>query len=304
MSTTAMKPVLKTSELVISDQKIKILNNLGQVIKGIQDDISENTEKMPIYYVDASIILNYLANNKIGTIPDRVINDSLVPIDWLEEIPIVNGLPIWERLDCEPITEYRLFKRYRDIKKGDVSRRSFENLKEATGIKVKALYALSKVYHWQIRVKCYDKYRISEVEKEKEKLVTLMETTHRKAADTIFEKCVNYFKGLTKEQLAKINPKAMLDWFTEAARLTRLSLGLPADKPITKEDRTKIEKIEIGKIDSKTLNIGKPDGEKKDGYLQDVVDILDIAGVLPKKIEAKGDMQKELKEDNDNRKSK
>lgn len=288
------KNLIKTSEITISDEKIKILTHLGQIIKKIQDNVPENADKLPIYYVDASIILGYSTTHKdLEEIPERVINDSLVEIDWLEEVPIVNGLPIWERLDCEPIVEYRLFKIYRDANKG-VSRRSFENLKEKICIKVNALYALSKVYHWQLRVKCFDMFRFAEIEKEKANLIKLMETNHRKAADTVFEKCVNYFKNLGEEKLAKINPKDMLGWFTEAARLTRLSLGLPADKPVTKEGSTKFEKIEIGRIDSKTLNIENKSGEDKKNYLQEVVDIMDMANALPKKIEAKKNLQEEL----------
>lgn len=290
------KIVIKTDELAISDQKVKILVNLGQIIKKIQDNVPETAEKLPIYYVDASIILDYLTTNSpTEEIPDRVVNDSLVAIDWLEEVPIVNGLPIWERLDCEPITEYRLFKIYRDSTNKGTSRRSFENLEKVTGISTRALYAVSKVYHWQMRVKTYDMFKIDLIEKEKIKLIRLMETTHRVSAENIFEKCITYFKGLTKTQLAKVNPKDMLGWYTEAMKANRLALGLSGDKPVNTEDRIKIDKlVNITHTDNKTLNIGK-DGEGTNKYLQEMVDILSSANALPKQIEVKGDLQKELK---------
>ena len=296
----AIKVVVKTVDLAISDEKIRVLTNLGQLIKEIQNTLPKNEKGLSNYYVDAQIILDWLTNLKKGEaeeIPERVINNSLVSIDWLEEVPIVGGLPIWERLDCEPIIYYRLFKKYRDsTKEKGISRCSFENLKEVTGIKVKALYALSKIYHWQMRVRCYDLFKEDTLEKEKEKLIGLMETHHRVAARKVFESCMKYLEDVAKggwydvKGNLQISPKDMIGWLELAVKLERLSLGLPMDKPVNQEDRVKIDKIVV---DSKTLNIGKPNGENK--YLQELVDILDIAGALPKKIAAKGDMQKELK---------
>jgi len=284
-----MTKILKKEGLVLSDQRIKVLANLGQIIRNLQETVPKNKDGEPLYYIEAQIILEYLTTEGLqaGDIPERVISDSMIEIDWQDGIPIVSGLPIWERLDCEPVIEYKLFKEYRDnIKTNDIAKRSFENIKEATGISVKALYAVSKVYHWRLRVNAFDKYRKWLVEDERKNLVKMMETNHRQAAETVFEKCIDYFGTLNEEQLKKITPKDMLGYFKEAVRLWRLSLGLPADKPATKEDRTKIEKI-VAITDSKTINInqGKEKEVHKNEYLQNLINILDAAKALPKGIE-------------------
>ena len=286
--------VVKTNEIAISDQKARILANLGQIIKNIQEDLPKNKNGLPNHYVDAQIILDWLTTNgqAVGELPDSIVNSSLVPIDYLEEVPVVNGLPVWERFDCEPMVEYKLFKLYRDSTNLDgVSQRSFENLSNSTEIKVKSLYAVSKVYHWQMRVRAFDLFKEATIEDEKKKLIRLMETKHRTSAVKIFDKCVTYFENLKDAQLEKVNPKDMIHCFSEASRLERLSLGLSADKPVTVEDRVKIDKIvSITQTDNKTLNIGDKD-------LQELVNILNVAGALPKGIVAKGDLQKELEKE-------
>lgn len=291
--------VVRTDEIAISDQKTRILANLGEIIKEKQEKLPKNSNGIPNYYIDAQIILDWLTTLKSGEaneLPDKILSSSLVPVDLVEGIPVVNGLPLWERFDCEPIDDYKLFKLYRDSTNIDgVNRRSFENLSDSTRIKVKALWALSKVYHWQLRVRAYDLFKKDELEKEKAKMIKLMETTHNTAADTIFEKCVDYFKGLKPEDLAKINPKDMLGWFVEVVRLKRLALGLPGDKPATIEDRVKIDKlVNITQTENKTLNIS---GENSTKYLQEMVDILSSAGALPREVQVKGDLQSELIKD-------
>lgn len=292
-----MVKLAKVRDLVLPDSKIKVLSNLGGLIRAIQKTVPKDGGNFPLYYVDPRVILEYLTTEnfsieKLEDIPQRIISDSMVIIEWDDGIPIVEGYPIWEKLDCEPMPEYKLFKLYREsIKVGDTSRRSFENLSKTQDIKVRALYALSKVYHWRLRVKAFDLYRFEILEAEKNNIIKNMETTHRQAAENIFGKCVKYFEGLSEEELKKVSPKDMLSYFKEGIKLWRMSLGMP-DKIVSKEETKKsekIERIEIGKIESRTLNINEP--QKKKEYLQDVIDILDSAGALPKQLEDKKDEQ-------------
>jgi hypothetical protein len=293
----------------ITENQVKIFTNLGNIIKEIEKEIESilNTNGQLSFYVDAQVILDYLTDitnrdDDPNTIPQRVINSSLVPIDWIENTPVVNGLPIWERLDCEPLEYYRLYKLYRDQKTVGITtendnvihQRSFDNLEKSTNIKRQALYALSMVYHWQIRVKLFDQFRENIIEKEKERLIKLMESRHSVAARDVFDKCMTYFKNLDEGQMKTISPKAMLSWLEMAVKLDRLSLGIPADKPMTKDETERIGKIiNITKTDNKTLNI-TANSKDKDSYLQEMLDILEIAGATPKSIKSKSDVLNEL----------
>jgi len=308
--------IVKTEMPEMSNDKIKVLENLGQVIKIEQTKLGEGR------YIDAQVILDYLTDvtktdEDPNEIPERVINKASIAIEYIDGIPAVNGLPIWERLDCETLDFYHLFKIYREQKyvgvnkekkqaenpaesEGSVSndnalrryQRSFENLKEATGYTREALYAISKVYHWQMRVTLYDQFHENFIEKEKNRMITLMENKHRTAAEGIFEKCIDYFKAKSPKELAKMSPKDILGWWSEGYKLQRLSLGLPGDKPKPDKDKTTSAQVINIKSESKTLNLNTAKGVKGTGedYMQELVDILKIAGALPKNLEAKSDV--------------
>ena len=317
--------IVKTEMPEMSNDKIKVLENLGQVIKIEQAKLSSNNN----YYIDAQVILDYLTDvtktdEDPNEIPERVINKASIAIEYIDGIPAVNGLPIWERLDCETLDFYHLFKIYREQKyvgvskekkqaenpaesEGSVSndnalrryQRSFENLEEATGYTRKALYAISKVYHWQMRVGLYDQFHENFIEKEKNRMITLMETNHQKAAEGIFEKCVNYFEGLGEKKLAKVSPKDMLGWMSKAIELHRLSLGLPGDKPKPDKDKTTSAQVINIKSESKTLNLNTAKGVNDDGpnFLQEMVNILAKADALPSNLIAKADVIEALSEE-------
>jgi len=310
-----MTNIVKTEMPEMSNDKIRVLENLGQVVKAEQAKVGSSRQSVDCY-IDAQVILDYLTDitktdEDPNAIPDRVINKAQVAIEWIDGIPAVNGLPLWERLDCEPLDFYQLFKIYREQKYVGVNKsedsdgnalrryqRSFENLKEATGFTRTALYAISKVYHWQMRVGLYDQFHENFIEKEKNRMITLMETKHSTAAEGIFEKCVNYFEGLGEKKLAKVSPKDMLGWMSKAIELHRLSLGLPGDKPKPDKDKTTSAQVINIKSESKTLNLNTAKGTKGDGedYMQELVDILKIAGALPKNLEAKSDVIEAMSE--------
>jgi len=296
-----MSNVIKTEMPELSNDKIQVLENLGLVVKDLQVKCDSNS------YIDAQVILDYLTDvtktdEDPNVVPQRVIEKAQIAIEDIDGIPAVNGLPLWERLDCESLDFYKLFKIYREQKTVGITtennnvryQRSFENLKEITGFTRKALYAISKVYHWQMRVSLYDSYRENFIAKEKNHMISLMETKHQNAAETIFEKCVKYFTDIDEDKLKKLSPKDVLGWWNEATKLQRLSLGMPGDK-IAIEKKGGGKTVSITNIDNKTLNVNnaKPDNK----YLQDLVNILGVAGALPKGLEAKADVLEAISEE-------
>ena len=137
-----------------------------------------------------------------------------------------------------------------------------------------------------MRVSLYDSYRENFIVKEKNRMISLMETRHIAASEKIFQKCLKYFTEIDDARLKKLAPKDVLSWWNEATKLERLSRGLPGDKiAIEKKDS---KTVNITRIDNKTLNVNnaKPDNK----YLQELTDILSVAGALPKQLEAKADI--------------
>jgi len=278
---------------VLSNDKIQVLENLGQVVEDLQLKCENSS------YIDAQVILDYLTaitkeDEDPNVIPQRVLDEASIAIEYIDDIPAVNGLPLWERLDCESLDFYKLFKIYREQKTVGIKtdndnvrhQRSFENLKEITGFTRKALYAISKVYHWQMRANLYDAYRIDFIAKEKDRMISLMENKHQNAAEKIFEKCVKYFTDIDEAKLKTLAPKDVLGWWNEATKLQRLSLGMPGDK--IQVDKKDSKTVNITRIDNKTVNVNAPKPDNK--YLQELTDILQIAGALPKQLEAKADV--------------
>jgi len=333
MDNNIVTQVVKVELPQIETNQVKILETLGKITRDLQKELEPSST--PLAYVDAQIILDYLTtvnkDDDPNAIPERVKNGSLVPIDWLDNTPVVNGLPVWERLDCEPLDYYKIYKIYREqkyigtYKKEQIEddgvqteqnqnqetepvetvrhSRSFDNLEKSTGIKRKALYALSMVYHWQLRTNLYDRFREDLLEKERKRLISLMENKHRSAAEKIFGKCMKYLEDVTQDKvrMEKVSPKEMLSWMEMAVRMDRLSLGIPADKPITEQDRQKLTSVvRVQKDESKhlTINIAGKKGKDKDKYLQEMLDILQGADAVPKSIEAKADIMEEVKEEN------
>ena len=296
-----MTKIIKTDMPVLSNERIQVLESLGLMVKDVQAKLDSSN-----YYVDAQVILTYLmeitkTDEDPNVIPDRILEQANVKIEYIDGIPAVYGLPLWERLDCEPLDFYNLFKIYREQKtigitktdsdgsEGNVRyQRSFENLKETTGLARKALYAISNVYHWKMRASLYDSYRKNFIELENNRMISLMENKHQNAASKIFDKCVKYFEDIDEKKLKALPPKEILNWFAEVTKLERLSRGLPGDK-IAVEKKGGGKTTNITNIDSKTVNLNAP-ARNDNKYTQKIVDILQIAGALPKELEAKADV--------------
>ena len=293
--------LLKVSDSQKPDQKLKILQILGSNIRSLQQNLPKNDNNLPVAYIDPQVILEYITKFPEDSIPDRVKENAIVEIDYIQQMPIINGLPFWERLDCEQLDYYKLFKLYRDQKQ-DHNRRSFDNLKKQTSIPEAYLHALSNIYHWQARTSAYDFYKTIQIEKLKEDEIKALESNHLKAAKKIFDYCVDYFDKLaTTNEIAKMPPSQIIDWWEKAAKLGRLSLGMSADKPntITNQNQTNIDK-QLNIINNP--NNPNPNTQNQTQmvntdkkFLNEVLSILSTAGALPKQIKADNEVRQQTK---------
>lgn len=281
------------------DKQLGLLQDLGNWTATLQSEIQLTPNNLPTAYVDPQVILEEMVSGRMidGQLDPETKTNALIQIDYLDGIPIVNGLPFWERLDCEPLNYYRLFKTYRDTKLIE-TKRSFQKLEKDTNTPIHYLYALNKIYCWQPRTLAFDIYQLNLIEKERNRQIDLMEGRHKKAAERIFEICTTYLEVMEESGLlGAVSPKELQGWADLAIKLERLSLGLPGDKPKDENVNQKqsqnqnknvinvnIEKQQIQNVaNQNNKNLKMIDSEENKKFLQEVANTLLI--VSPEVIE-------------------
>lgn len=223
------------SELLIWDpSKASLQVKLGELVQYFQVGIPTNADGVPKVYIDPTQIMPHLLDvDSPDDLSDEIVEMSKVPIDFEDGFPTVEGIPFWERLEGEPVPYYKLFKEYRDMKyvgeqnKSGALTRSVAKLSESSQIAGKHLNALSRIYHWQTRVKAFDKYKELERQLAKEREITMLESKHAKISNELLEQAVDY---LVKHP-EQLSPKTAIELVNLSMRAGRLAVGLNPDKP-------------------------------------------------------------------------
>ena len=250
-----------------------------------------NTVSLPSSYVcpDSVASLGLLTDDLFDSFLESPPDGAIIRLDYSEGFPTVQGLPFWERLDGEPLPYYKIFKVYRDMELTTEGKRSFQKAAQRARIPVRVVEILSKVYHWRSRVKAFDLYRAIEQQQIRNTMIRDMETTHGKAAKTIFERCNSFLE----DNAELLDPKTALAWLETAVKLQRLSLGLHPDKPSTPGESSDGRGHAPIYVNTMIANSGDGDNQGlpaqpdqgKDGEEKRVREILEIlhgAGVLPR----------------------
>lgn len=208
--------------------KAKLNNKLGDIVQYFQVDQPQRGDGLPVAYIDAAALTGYMLEaEEPDDIPDTALDAALVPIENNDGIPTTGtGVPLWERLDGEPIPYYKMFTEYREMKYTDLQR-SISKLSEQSQMPPKHLNALAKCYHWQLRVKAYDKYKEQQKQLIRNNEIEKLEERHSKSAKKLMQQAVDYLL-LHPEQLS---PKVALQMYELATKHERLALGLDPTKP-------------------------------------------------------------------------
>lgn len=225
---------VKDSELLVWDaSKTSMQVKLGEFVQYFQVGIA-NSDGTPRAYIDPTQIMPYLLQaDSPDDLSDETIELAKVTIDFEDGIPTIEGIPFWERLEGEPVPYYKMFKEYRELKyltepnKGGSFTRSIAKLAESSGMSGKQLNALSKVYHWQLRVKAYDKFKEVERQLTRQRDIEQLETKHAKVSNQLLDQAVDYLLKHPEQ----LSPKVAIDLADLAMKAGRLSLGLNPDKP-------------------------------------------------------------------------
>jgi hypothetical protein len=216
------------------DGKTSMQVKLGELIQYFQVSIVNNSDGIPRCYIDPTVIMPYLLEvEQPDDLSDAVVEAARTPISFEDGFPTIEGIPFWERLEGEAMPYYKLFKEYREMKylaevnKTGILTRSIAKLAESTGMTGRQLNALSRIYHWQVRVKAYDSYKATERQLAKQQDINLLEEKHAKVSNQLLDQAVSYLL----EHPEQLSPKVAIELASLAMRSGRLSLGLNPDKP-------------------------------------------------------------------------
>jgi len=197
--------------------------------------------KIPGFYCSPNVMLTALHHlphdfakaSKHGTIfdavPEEVINDSLHAIDtnYGYAIASYTGLPLWERLDGEPVPYYHLFKLYRDLVLTRATRSVMQLHDLGLGMPATHIASLSRAYHWQLRARCFDAYTKVEFAARKQKEVETLEGRHSKVSSDLLDQAVTYLLKHPEQMYAK----HAITLTKLAVEIGRISVGLPMNGP-------------------------------------------------------------------------
>lgn len=169
---------------------------------------------------------------------DEMVKKSTWAIEFQGEHALIDGVPVWERLDGERLDFYLLYKLYRDsryglIDSGDyvLCTRSMAGLARRLDLAPQLLSIISKIYNWSTRCGYYDIFFEHEILKRRQMEVQLLQRDHLSVSMQLLDTAVDWLT----ENVKHLQPKDALSMAELGLKYSRLSLGLAPDKPIIKD---------------------------------------------------------------------
>lgn len=260
---------------------------LGNFVQYFQVSLPTNAHGIPLKLIDPTVLMPYMLDcETTDDVPEDVLENATLTVDIEDAMPMIDNLPIWERLDGEKVEYYKYFKEYRESLYITGSR-AISKIALQQNIVPKVLSTLAKVFHWQLRCKAYDQYKRYEGERKRMYEIEKLESKHSRAADTLLELSMGYMENHAEQ----LNPKIALQMLQTAVKMGRLSLGLNGDKPGSGEGGTSININQsssgsLGEM-SASVEVTQDGGSQGQGgedmsQLQSILHILDKSGALDK----------------------
>lgn len=224
--TNTSKALADSDLLQWTPAKYKIMRNLAQLVQFFQTEYSGGMGTSAKSLILPSTIMPYCESANTDDVPDDVIATAQAPIVYYDDVPCISGVPVYERLEGEPIPYYKVFQVYRDMKTTN-SRRSLAKVHEITGLDMGILNLLNRTYHWQYRVVPFDEQlaheRAWKRQKAAEQVDGLLSTQGKNMLELAFSYLENH-----EEQL---DPKTAIELIKIITPITRVATGLPKEAP-------------------------------------------------------------------------
>lgn len=230
MSTQNESAIMRTAvdvDLNWTSAKVSLMDSLSQLVQLFQVELVPQVGGGVSGLVDPMQLMPYAARSaNSDDVPDEVLQSMLIPITFYDDMPTIDGTPIWDRLSGETIPYFNAFKVYRDLVL-TTRRRSIVAAAEKLGVAPRLLTTLSKVWHWQIRTQAFDQYRKQEEDIERAYRADMVDSR-------LFKKSTKLLEGLftyVEENQDRLNPKVANDLIKTLVPILRVSVGLPSNAP-------------------------------------------------------------------------
>jgi hypothetical protein len=212
---------------------VPLQQKLAAFVQVLQNSLDVNNNGEFQAFIDPTIIGSCaMLYETADEIPNDKVNEATVPVEYVDNMPCIHGVPIWERLDGEKVQYYDIYKDYRDMKwfgGSQYATRSIANVAIKLGVSGRLIQILSKIYLWAPRVQAYDAQKLKELNLQKEAEREHLESRHLEFSNKILEQAVAY---LSKHDAA-LNPKIAVSMVELGMKYGRISAGLLGDKPGT-----------------------------------------------------------------------
>lgn len=231
---TVSPEVLSQLELLKQMKVTADFIKLATFVQALQRTMPSNEGRLLCFINPAVLAGNVPFCDSPSDITEDMIKESTINLEFTDDMALVEGVPVWERLESERLDFYQLFKVYRDMRytvttDGDyfLLDRSMAKLSRLTNIPAKLINCLAKIYNWALRVSYYDVYMERCAYKRQQSKVQLMESDHFRMSNALVEKAYTYLS----KNVNKLTPKDALNMLQLGIEYSRLSIGLNRDKP-------------------------------------------------------------------------
>lgn len=209
------------------------LKRLASVVAQLQASFEIGGQPRAI--VDPTLIAQELPYTEdLEDFTDDMKERSTMEIDYVDSTPVVQGVPVWDRLPGERVDFYNVFKLYRDsryflVETGEYAlvNRTLAGLARQLNIAGVTLTYISKLYSWKTRCALYDQYMETEMQKRRVQNEVLLRNDHLAVAQKLCSKAWEYLD----KNFTKLTPKDALQALEMGIKYSRISTGLLPDKP-------------------------------------------------------------------------
>ena len=209
-----------------------------------------------------------IKDHRIAGFLTSALESAFIWMNYNEGFPALpNGKPFWDNLDFEPPEAYSVFTRYLQMHQGrEAVIDDEDDLGEAaSGIRsISTLAAdlhsdkdlLAKVdqyqmyyhlYYWGLRAKSYDVFRVAQHRRQQEVRAIEVEDSHFITSNRLMNKLSKYMDD-DEEFWDMMTPKTAIDMFKTLTQIQRISAGLPAAGPASKEEGKRSTNQSFGMI--------------------------------------------------------
>ena len=219
-----MKPVNDNLPVVWDSSYEKMMTTLRRYVTQLQSTYPVDQMGRPTALVNPQTILSTGFLTPIDDLIDHPPEGTELVISYLEGLPTIDGVPIWERIEGEKTTHYDLFKRYRSMKDAKTQRAVYK-LAVESGMETRHLEMLRQIYHWNARVLAYDNYLAQERAVQLELRRLEIEGKHANTAQSLYKISATYLE----QHSELLTPKLALQMLEMSIRLERMSVGMNPD---------------------------------------------------------------------------